>query len=114
MVFCAVAASPSAVRRLSIDDAYLTAAAVDSAEPNTTFSQACPTISPDISSMQAIAGEANMGADTDLVSVATLRAEGSRPRTADATATPIDTSVMSVSAPFATDRSARSIVISTI
>src|SRR5689334_1949727 len=87
------------------------AAAADSGEANSTFSQAVSTVSPARSSMQDIAGVAAIagGACTD-------EADGPpgqpKPRMVAVTATPTASSVMTVSAPLATDFSARTIVIS--
>src|SRR5258708_32064767 len=58
MLALAAATSPNAVSRVIWDAAYDSAAAVDSADPNKTFSHAAKTVSPARSSMHDNAGSA--------------------------------------------------------
>src|SRR5258705_12314774 len=58
MLALAAATSPNAVSRVIWDAAYDSAAAVDSADPNKTFSHAAKTVSPPRSSMHDNAGSA--------------------------------------------------------
>src|SRR4030088_458051 len=102
----AAATSPNAVSRVIWDAAYDSAAAVDSAEPNKDFSHAVRTVSPARSSIHDNAGSAAIIGWGDRVSVDALRAPGSNSRMVAATATPTASSVMTVSAPLATDFSA--------
>src|ERR1700722_9958650 len=91
------------------------AAAVGSAEPNNAFSHAASTISPARSSMQDNAGsDAIVGCDDRLISPNAARPEGPKPRMVAATAMPTASSVITVSAPLATDFSARNSVTSTM
>src|SRR5882724_7332817 len=114
MLCSAALTSPSTVNRAICDAAYVTAAAVDSAEPNKTFSQAARTTSPAKPSTQESAGETGPTGDAERVSPGALRLAGPYPRRVEATAIPIASSVITVSAPFATDFSARNSVIRTI
>src|SRR5262249_34941908 len=86
-------------------------AAVDSGDANTAFSQALSTASPARSSMQDRAGKPAVAEATDRTSPEAPR--GPYPRMVAATAMPTASRVMTVSAPFATDFSARNSVIMT-
>src|ERR1700760_1482981 len=107
MVFWAVDASPNEVRRVIICAMWLTAAAVESADANTAFSQAAATASPAMSSTQDKAGNDGVAVAATLAwrSVDALlpRANGPSPRIVAATATPTASKVITVKAPFATD-----------
>src|SRR5205807_6037939 len=107
----AAATSPNAVSHVIWDAAYDSAAAVDSAEPNSTFSHAVKTVSPARSSMHDKAGSAMLTGWTDRLSADGPLPSGPKLRMVAATAMPIASSVITVSAPLATDFSARSSVI---
>src|SRR6478672_9356486 len=114
MLAFAAAISPTAVSRVICDAAYDSAAAVDSAEPNNTFSHAVKTVSPARSSMHDNAGSAALIGWEDRVSPGSLWLPGPNPRMVAVAAMPIASSVMTVSAPLATDFSARNSVMRTI
>src|SRR5260221_4404730 len=113
MLSFAAATSPNAVSRVIWDAAYDSAAAVDSAEPNKTFSHAVKTVSPARSSMHDNAGSATLTGWEDRVSMDALW-PGPNPRIVAVAAIPIASSVVTVSAPLATDFSARNTVVGTI
>src|SRR3954464_7139952 len=94
--------------------AEVTAAAVESAEPYRTFSQFDSTRSPARSSRQASAGKATVACVPVRISPAPLRFAASNSRVVEVTAMPTASNVMTVSAPLATDRSARTKVIRTM
>src|SRR5882757_264813 len=109
----AAATSPNAVSRVICDAAYDTAAAVDSAEPNKPFSHADRTVSPARSSIHDNAGNAALIGWGDRVSPDALWPPGGpNSRRVTAAAMAIASSVMTVSAPLATDFSARTSVTS--
>src|ERR1700742_5170613 len=116
MFFCAIAASPYEVRRVIICAMRLTAAAVESADANTALSQAAATASPAMSSTQDKPGDAGVAAvgAARWLSTEAVVVYASGPRMVAATATPTASSVITVRAPFATDLSARSSVMSRI
>src|ERR1700716_4323057 len=95
----AAATSPSAVSRVICDAAYDSAAAVDSGEPNNTFSHAVKTVSPARSSIHDNAGSAALISWGDRVSPDALWTPGPNPRTVTATAMPTTSSVTTVSVP---------------
>src|SRR5258705_13644784 len=106
MLALAAATSPNAVSRVIWDAAYDSAAAVDSADPNKTFSHAAKTVSPARSSMHDNAGSAALIGWADRLSTDALW-PGPNPRMVAVAAMPISSSVVTVSAPLATDFSAR-------
>src|SRR5438045_9249137 len=102
MLAFAAATSPNAVSRAIRDAAYESAAAVDSAEPNKTFSHAVKTVSPARSSMHDNAGSPALTDWEDRVS-ADAPWPGPNPRMVAVAAMPIASSVMTDSAPLAAD-----------
>src|ERR1700722_9029293 len=110
----AAATSTDAVSWVIRDAAYDTAAAADSAEPNSDFSHAANTASPARSSTHDRAGSETLIVGTDAVSPDATPPPVPNPRMVAATATPIASSVITVSAPLATDFSARKRVIRTM
>src|SRR5665213_479963 len=118
MFLFAAATSPYAVSRVIRDAAYDTAAAVDSAEPNSAFSHADKTVSPARSSIQDNAGSVAFAVWSDGVSADAMAVaaplSGPKPRMVAATAMPIASSVITVNAPLATDFSARNSVMRTM
>src|SRR6478672_2043293 len=114
MLAFAAATSPNAVSRVICDAAYDSAAAVDSAEPNNTFSHAVKTVSPARSSIHDNAGSAALIGGGDGVSPDALWTPGPNPRMIAATAMPTTSSVITVSVPLAADFSARSSVMRTV
>src|SRR5713226_9483617 len=107
----AAATSPNAISHVIWDAAYDSAAAADSAEPNKPFSHAVRTVSPARSSIHDNAGSAALIAWEDRVSPDALWPAGTNPRRVAAAAMAIASSVMTVSAPLATDFSARTSVM---
>src|SRR5258708_21639816 len=110
MLSFAAATSPNAVSRVIWDAAYDSAAAVDSAEPNKTFSHAVKTVSPARSSMHDNAGSAALTGWEDRVSMDALW-PGPNPRIVAVAAVPIASRVRTVNAPMATDFSSRNNLI---
>src|SRR5262249_42948612 len=76
-------------------------------EPNKTFSQAVRTTSPAISSTHARAGVAGLAGKAAALPCAVVGLPGPKPLVVAAAAIPMASNVMTVSAPFATDFSAR-------
>src|SRR5260370_27856371 len=113
MLALAAATLPNAVSRVIWDAAYDSAAAVDSADPNKTFSHAAKTVSPARSSMHDNAGSAALIGWADRLSTDALW-PGPNPRMVAVAAMPIASSAVTVSAPLATDFSARNNVMRTI
>src|SRR5258705_5007738 len=112
MLALAAATSPNAVSRVIWDAAYDSAAAVDSADPNKTFSHAAKTVSPARSSMHDNAGSAALIGWADRLSTDALW-PGPNPRMVAVAAMAYFSSVMTVTAPFATDISPRNSVMKT-
>src|SRR5258706_5999924 len=106
MLAFAAATSPNAFSRVIWDAAYDSAAAADSADPNKTFSHAAKTVSPARSSMHDNAGSAALIGWADRLSTDALW-PGPNPRMVAVAAMPIASSVMTVSAPVATEFSSR-------
>src|SRR4051794_26595525 len=103
----AVAASPSAVSRSILAAVVETAAAATSGAPNSAFSQPMATASPARSSRQDSAGRLAVIAACARASVGVVCPAGPSTRTTAAIAMVMASSVTTVSAPLATDRSAR-------
>src|SRR5258707_13221927 len=114
MLAFAAATSPNGVSGAIWNAAYDSAAAADSGEPNKTFSHAVKTVSPARSSIHDNAGSAALIGWEDRVSPDTLWPPGPNPRMVAVAAMPMASSVMTVSAPLATDFSARNSVMRTI
>src|ERR1700679_821765 len=114
MLRLAVATSPNAASRVIWDAAEDTAAAAFSDEPNKDFSHAAKTASPARSSMHESAGSAAIIGGGDWASPEAPRPPGPNPLMVAATAMPMANSVITVSAPLATDFSARNSVMRTM
>src|SRR3954449_2293422 len=106
-LFSAVAASPSAVSRSILAAVVETAAAATSGAPNSAFSQPMPTAPPARSSRQDNAGR--LIAACARASVGMVCPAGPPTRTTAVSAMAMASSATTVSAPLATDRSARSV-----
>src|SRR5258705_6622808 len=113
MLAFAAATSPNAVSRAIWDAAYDSAAAVDSAEPNKTFSHAVKTVSPARSSMHDNAGSAALTGWEDRVSMDALW-PGPNPRIVAVAAMPNASRGINVRAPLAAGFSSRKNGVRTI